>query len=170
MKATRLGFTAGTIEMENLNAFEKLLFRATRGNMYLRYADVGTVTDPNSGKDKQKAVFVVFFAGERARLKVTKVPPPTLHVTFHRPWCTFPSPSVHCISCARAGILISTLVHSTQLHVHNKHNCSSVLECTGRDQRATVACRPVRRSLQTATRSRRTWAASGRCMRTSPHA
>lgn len=73
MKATRLGFTAGTIEMENLNAFEKLLFRATRGNMYLRYADVGTVTDPNSGKDKQKAVFVVFFAGERARLKVTKV-------------------------------------------------------------------------------------------------
>lgn len=41
--------------------------------MYLRFAEVGTVTDPNSGKDKQKAVFVVFFAGERARLKVTKV-------------------------------------------------------------------------------------------------
>lgn len=73
MKATRLGFTAGTIEIENLNAFERLLFRATRGNMYLRYADVGTVTDPNTNKDKQKAVFVVFFAGERAKLKVTKV-------------------------------------------------------------------------------------------------
>lgn len=72
MKATRLGFTAGTIEIENLNAFERLLFRATRGNMYLRYADVGTVTDPNTNKDKQKAVFVVFFAGERAKLKVTK--------------------------------------------------------------------------------------------------
>lgn len=75
MKATRLGFTAGTIEIENLNAFERLLFRATRGNMYLRHADVGTVTDPNTNKDKQKAVFVVFFAGERAKLKVTKVCP-----------------------------------------------------------------------------------------------
>lgn len=71
-KATRLGFMAGTIDIENLNAFERLLFRATRGNMFLRHAEVGTVTDPNTNKDKQKAVFVVFFAGERARLKITK--------------------------------------------------------------------------------------------------
>jgi hypothetical protein len=75
MKATRLGFTAGTIDMESLNAFERLLFRATRGNMYLRYADVGTVTDPNTNKEKEKAVFVVFYAGERAKLKVTKACP-----------------------------------------------------------------------------------------------
>ena len=54
-------------------AFERLLFRATRSNMYLRHAEVGTVTDPNTNKQKQKAVFVVFYAGERAHLKITKV-------------------------------------------------------------------------------------------------
>jgi V-type H+-transporting ATPase subunit a len=99
MKATRLGFTAGTIDLENLNAFEKLLFRATRGNMYLRYSDVGTVTDPNSGKDKQKAVFVVFFAGERARLKVTKV-----RTSFLQLCCTVTSsPQVTHTPCCKLG-------------------------------------------------------------------
>jgi hypothetical protein len=73
VKATRLGFTAGTINVENLVAFERLLFRATRGNMFLRSSDVGTVLDPNTNKLKQKAVFVVFYAGERAKLKITKV-------------------------------------------------------------------------------------------------
>jgi V-type H+-transporting ATPase subunit a len=73
LKATRLGFTAGTIDVENINAFERLLFRATRGNMFLRHSEVGTVTDPNTNKPKQKAVFVVFYAGERAKLKITKV-------------------------------------------------------------------------------------------------
>ena len=73
LKSTRLGFTAGTIDVENLGSFERLLFRATRGNMFLRSSDVGTVTDPNTNKQKQKAVFVVFYAGERAKLKITKV-------------------------------------------------------------------------------------------------
>jgi V-type H+-transporting ATPase subunit a len=73
MKSTRLGFTAGTIDVENMAAFERLLFRATRGNMFLRHADVGNVVDPNTNKLKEKAVFVVFYAGERAKLKITKV-------------------------------------------------------------------------------------------------
>ncbi len=54
-------------------AFERLLFRATRGNMYLRHATVGTVVDPITGDKQEKAVFVVFFAGERARTKILKV-------------------------------------------------------------------------------------------------
>jgi hypothetical protein len=73
IKATRLGFTAGTIDVENLVPFERLLFRATRGNMFLRSSEVGAITDPNTNKLKQKAVFVVFYAGERAKLKITKV-------------------------------------------------------------------------------------------------
>ena len=56
-----------------LQAFERLLFRATRGNMYLRHATVGTVVDPITGEKQEKAVFVVFFAGERARTKILKV-------------------------------------------------------------------------------------------------
>jgi V-type H+-transporting ATPase subunit a len=72
-KVARLGFMAGTIEVDKLYAFERLLFRATRGNMFLRSAAVGKVIDPNTNKEREKAVFVVFYAGDRAKMKITKV-------------------------------------------------------------------------------------------------
>ena len=34
--AVRLGFVTGLIQTERLNSFERILFRATRGNMFLR--------------------------------------------------------------------------------------------------------------------------------------
>ncbi|GAB4815451.1 hypothetical protein N2152v2_002497 [Parachlorella kessleri] len=71
-KSVQLGFVAGTIPVEKLAAFERLLFRATRGNMYLKFAPVGAVSDPASGEKVEKAVFVVFFAGERAKVKILK--------------------------------------------------------------------------------------------------
>lgn len=64
-----MGLTGGTLCVK---AFERLLFRATRGNMYLRNATVGTVVDPITTEKQEKAVFVVFFAGERARIKILK--------------------------------------------------------------------------------------------------
>ena len=72
-KSMRLGFVAGTIPEDKLNAFERLLFRATRGNMYLKWSSVGSVVDPTTTEKVEKAVFVVFFAGERARSKILKV-------------------------------------------------------------------------------------------------
>lgn len=72
----RLGFVAGTIAEDKLHAFERLLFRATRGNMFLKFSSVGTVVDPTTTEKVEKAVFVVFFAGERARSKILKVRPP----------------------------------------------------------------------------------------------
>ena len=72
-KSVRLGFVAGVIQQSKLIAFERLLFRATRGNMFLKSSAVGTVLDPTSGEKQEKAVFVVFFAGERARTKILKV-------------------------------------------------------------------------------------------------
>lgn len=69
----RLGFVAGTIQQEKIIAFERLLFRATRGNMYLRTLSVGSVVDPTTTEKQEKSVFVVFFAGERARSKILKV-------------------------------------------------------------------------------------------------
>lgn len=47
--------------------------RATRGNMFLRQTPVGSVRDPATGELQEKHVFVVFYAGERARTKVLKV-------------------------------------------------------------------------------------------------
>ena len=35
-KAVRLGFVAGIVQQEKVIPFERLLFRATRGNMFLR--------------------------------------------------------------------------------------------------------------------------------------
>ncbi|KAK9805190.1 hypothetical protein WJX72_004776 [[Myrmecia] bisecta] len=72
-KSVRLGFVAGVIQQEKLTPFERLLFRTTRGNMFLKYAPVGAVTDPTTGEKQEKAVFVVFFAGERARTKILKI-------------------------------------------------------------------------------------------------
>jgi V-type H+-transporting ATPase subunit a len=37
-----------------------------------RYATVGAVVDPVTNEKQEKAVFVVFFAGERARVKIFK--------------------------------------------------------------------------------------------------
>jgi V-type H+-transporting ATPase subunit a len=50
-----------------------MLCRATRGNMFLRQTPVGSVKDPATGEQQEKHVFVVFYAGERARTKVLKV-------------------------------------------------------------------------------------------------
>lgn len=72
-KSMRLGFVAGTIAEDKLHSFERLLFRATRGNMFLKHSSVGTVVDPTTTEKVEKAVFVVFSAGERARSKVLKV-------------------------------------------------------------------------------------------------
>lgn len=66
-------FPEGSQAAHCAQAFERLLFRATRGNMYLRNATVGTVVDPITTEKQEKAVFVVFFAGERARIKILKV-------------------------------------------------------------------------------------------------
>eukprot|EP01025_Chloroclados_australasicus_P029243 TRINITY_DN2914_c0_g2_i6.p1 TRINITY_DN2914_c0_g2~~TRINITY_DN2914_c0_g2_i6.p1 ORF type:complete len:572 (-),score=67.55 TRINITY_DN2914_c0_g2_i6:75-1607(-) len=41
--------------------------------MFLRTAEVGMVTDPSTGEAKEKSVFVVFFAGDRARIKISKI-------------------------------------------------------------------------------------------------
>jgi len=69
----RLGFVAGLIQQEKLVAFERLLFRATRGNVFLRTSPVGSVRDPAAGEAQEKHVFVVFHAGERARAKVLRI-------------------------------------------------------------------------------------------------
>ena len=71
--SVQLGFLAGTIQLDRLAAFERLLFRATRGNMFLRHSAVGSVPDPATGEKQEKAVFVAFFAGERARAKIVKI-------------------------------------------------------------------------------------------------
>ena len=72
-KVSRIGFVAGTIPADKVMGFERLLFRATRGNMFLRQGSVGEVKDPITNETVSKHVFVIFFAGDRSRTKIMKV-------------------------------------------------------------------------------------------------
>eukprot|EP00475_Leptophrys_vorax_P011349 TRINITY_DN17861_c0_g1_i3.p1 TRINITY_DN17861_c0_g1~~TRINITY_DN17861_c0_g1_i3.p1 ORF type:complete len:781 (-),score=105.21 TRINITY_DN17861_c0_g1_i3:124-2148(-) len=70
----RLGFVTGLVPKLKASTFERILFRATRGNMYLKQEELEEpVIDPASGDEVEKVVFVVFFAGERARTKIMKI-------------------------------------------------------------------------------------------------
>lgn len=73
-KQVKLGFLTGLVAKEKAMAFERILFRATRGNVYLRQSSVEeAVTDPNTGEKVEKSVFVVFFSGEKAKSKILKI-------------------------------------------------------------------------------------------------
>ena len=71
---TRLGYVAGVIARAKLANFERVVFRATRGNMYLRHAEVSQrVRDPHTGELVYKSVFIIFFSGQRSMDKVMHI-------------------------------------------------------------------------------------------------
>lgn len=73
-KQVKLGFLTGLVPKGRALAFERILFRATRGNVFLRQSSVDeAVIDPTSGEKVEKNVFVVFFSGERAKSKILKI-------------------------------------------------------------------------------------------------
>eukprot|EP00250_Pteridium_aquilinum_P011093 c19833_g1_i2 orf=605-2590(+) len=73
-KQTRLGFVTGLIAKSKVAAFERILFRATRGNLFFKQVLVEQpVLDPATNEKVEKLVFVVFFSGERAKMKVVKI-------------------------------------------------------------------------------------------------
>merc|ERR1711970_1592498 len=59
--------------MGKIASFERILFRAMRGNMFLKHQEVGLVMDPAQCEKQNKSVFVVFFSGERSRAKILKI-------------------------------------------------------------------------------------------------
>lgn len=73
-KQVKLGFVSGLVPKAKSMAFERILFRATRGNVFLKQAVVDEpVTDPVSGEKVVKNVFVIFYSGERAKSKILKI-------------------------------------------------------------------------------------------------
>lgn len=70
----RLGFVAGVIKRERVPAFERMLWRISRGNIFLRQSDVGiALEDPITGNEINKTVFVAFFQGEQLKSRIKKV-------------------------------------------------------------------------------------------------
>ncbi|KAG8473681.1 hypothetical protein CXB51_035988 [Gossypium anomalum] len=73
-KQVKLGFITGLVPREKSMAFERILFRATRGNVFLKQVPAEEpITDPVSGEKMEKNVFVVFYSGERAKNKILKI-------------------------------------------------------------------------------------------------
>eukprot|EP00186_Timspurckia_oligopyrenoides_P002953 CAMPEP_0182450222 /NCGR_PEP_ID=MMETSP1172-20130603/39844_1 /TAXON_ID=708627 /ORGANISM="Timspurckia oligopyrenoides, Strain CCMP3278" /LENGTH=869 /DNA_ID=CAMNT_0024647757 /DNA_START=179 /DNA_END=2788 /DNA_ORIENTATION=- len=71
---TSLSFCAGVLEADKSPAFERTLFRATRGNTLIRFEKTSSsMVDPATGESLQKVVFVIFFTGDELREKVTKI-------------------------------------------------------------------------------------------------
>lgn len=73
-KQIKLGSVSGMIQRKKAMAFERILFRATRGNVFLKQAVVEQpVVDPISGEKVEKNVFVLFYSGERVKSKILKI-------------------------------------------------------------------------------------------------
>lgn len=72
--AMQLQFVAGVLLRERLPAFERMLWRVCRGNVFLKQADIDVpLEDPSSGVEVLKAVFIVFFQGDQLKSRVKKI-------------------------------------------------------------------------------------------------
>ncbi|UMM24892.1 hypothetical protein L5515_004911 [Caenorhabditis briggsae] len=70
----QLRFVAGVIQRERLHAFERLLWRACRGNVFLRTSEIDDVlNDTVTGDPVNKCVFIIFFQGDQLKTKVKKI-------------------------------------------------------------------------------------------------
>ncbi|XP_059626733.1 V-type proton ATPase subunit a1 [Cornus florida] len=69
-----LRFISGIICKSKALRFERMLFRATRGNMLFNQAPADEqIMDPVTTELVEKTVFVVFFSGEQAKTKILKI-------------------------------------------------------------------------------------------------
>ncbi|XP_037026437.1 V-type proton ATPase 116 kDa subunit a1 isoform X3 [Bradysia coprophila] len=74
MGPVQLGFVAGVILRERLPAFERMLWRACRGNVFLRQAQIESpLEDPSNGDKVFKSVFIIFFQGDQLKTRVKKI-------------------------------------------------------------------------------------------------
>jgi V-type H+-transporting ATPase subunit a len=73
-RSLKFKYVTGVIASEFRLAFEKMVFRTTRGNSLVRFADIDEVIrDPVSGKEVRKEVFVIFFQAASIERKLHRI-------------------------------------------------------------------------------------------------
>lgn len=74
-KVIKIGFYTGAVKRDKFFAFNTVLWRSLRGNMLIKYAELeDKIRDPSSFGDLvHKTVFIVFYQGERAQLKIKRI-------------------------------------------------------------------------------------------------
>jgi len=70
-----LGFISGVIARDKFAIFERILFRSTRGNLFMRYKEITEdIEDPvDFGKMVKKNVFIIFYHGSALQNKIKKI-------------------------------------------------------------------------------------------------
>ncbi|CAG8550039.1 8482_t:CDS:10 [Rhizophagus irregularis] len=69
-----LGFVTGVITRSKMQTFERILWRALRGNLYLNYAEIDEpITDPETDEVLEKNVFIIFAHGKEILNKIRKI-------------------------------------------------------------------------------------------------
>lgn len=69
-----LKYIAGVVQSSKVQVFERVLYRATRGNCHARFANIpDALIDPATGESVDKTVFMLFFSGTEVKAKVTKI-------------------------------------------------------------------------------------------------
>lgn len=57
-----------------MQTFERILWRALRGNLYLKYVEIDEpITDPDTDEVLEKNVFIIFAHGKELLNKITKI-------------------------------------------------------------------------------------------------
>jgi len=70
----RFSSITGVVATDEKARFERMIFRATRGNCYVRFASIKQpITDPQTGSLVEKCVFIVFYKSTSIELKLKKI-------------------------------------------------------------------------------------------------
>lgn len=69
-----IGFVAGVIPRERMAAFERILWRTLRGNLYMNQSEIpDALVDPEKNEEVNKNVFVIFAHGKEIIAKIRKI-------------------------------------------------------------------------------------------------
>ncbi|PUU81336.1 V-type ATPase, V0 complex, 116kDa subunit family [Tuber borchii] len=69
-----IGFVAGVIRRDRIAAFERILWRTLRGNLYMNQSEIDEpIVDPSTNEPVDKNVFVIFAHGKEILAKIRKI-------------------------------------------------------------------------------------------------
>ncbi|RAL17529.1 H(+)-transporting V0 sector ATPase subunit a [Aspergillus homomorphus CBS 101889] len=69
-----IGFVAGVIPRDRIGAFERILWRTLRGNLYMNQSEIPeAIIDPSTNEETHKNVFVIFAHGKSIIAKIRKI-------------------------------------------------------------------------------------------------
>jgi V-type H+-transporting ATPase subunit a len=69
-----IGFVAGVIPRERIAAFERILWRTLRGNLYMNQSEIPEpIINPETNEETNKNVFIIFAHGKEIIAKIRKI-------------------------------------------------------------------------------------------------